>query len=172
MKVIMKATVLILVMATLVVILAVPVFAYEVLPTKWANYIKSFPEIRMNVDRDQYHKYIMTLQRYLMCFDYVCKEKLYYNGGYMDGDFGGRTKAAVIYLQGQLGFTGEWVDGAVGTQTWTRIANSLRLYSEYYNRIRRPAGIPGQWVYGIGENDGSDFFGYFGEDNGNALTPV
>lgn len=172
MRFVKKITALILTMVMLVVAFAVPASAYTELSPYWTNYIKSFDEICMNIDRIQYGETIRALQRYLMCFDYVCKGKLYYNGSYMDGDFGGRTKDAVLYLQEQLGFTGKNIDGIVGENTWGAIARSLRLYGEYYNRIRRPNGIQGQWVYGIGANDGIEFLGYIGEDNGNVLTPI
>lgn len=171
MRFINKTVALILTIVMLVVMLAVPTSAYVDMAPTWKNYMKSFAEICKNVDRDQYYSYIMALQRYLMCFDYECKDKLYYNGGYMDGDFGGRTESAVIYLQEQLGFTGVDVDGVVGENTWGAIANTLKQYPENYNRMRRPQGIPGQWAFGLGVNEGGEYFCYVTEDNSN-LLPV
>lgn len=117
-RLIKKTTALILTVAMLAIVLAVPASAYENLPSCWKNHIGSFKEVCRNVDRNEYYHYTMALQRYLMCFDYTCKNKLYYNGGYMDGDFGGRTEAAVLYLQEQLGFTEKYIDGKVGEKTW------------------------------------------------------
>lgn len=164
----------------LAIVLAVPALAYTDLSSYWQNHIKSFKQICKNVDRNEYYHYTMALQRYLMCFDYTCKNKLYYNGGYMDGDFGGRTEAAVLYLQEQLGFEKKYVDGIVGEKTWGAIARTLKVYTEEHTevypnytktRIRRPAGVPGEWVFELATYDGSENFYYVWENNKD-ITPI
>lgn len=165
MRNILKLTALVLTLAMLVTTLATPVLAYENLPSKWSNRIKAFSPIQKNVDSDIYEDYIKALQRYLMCFDYVCRNKLYYNGGYMDGEFGGRTESAVIYLQGQFGYVGDDIDGKVGPQTWGSIASSLKYYTENYNKIRRPNGVPDLWVFVVEDFYGIEELYYFGENN-------
>ena len=171
MKIFRKSVVLVLTIAISVMALTVPAFAYTALPSEWSSHITGFSQICKNIDRIQYGNYIKALQRYLMCFDYVCRNKLYYSGGYMDGDFGGRTESAVIYLQGQFGFTRKDVDGIVGSKTWGAIASSLRLYPDNANRIRRPNGVPGQWVFIIDPNDGAPYLAYFSTDNF-STTPI
>lgn len=165
MKILRKTIALVLTIAISAAVLAIPAFAYVALPSEWSSKISGFEEICRNVDPKIYGDYILALQRYLMCFDYVCKQKLYYNGGYMDGDFGGRTEAAVIYLQGQFSYASDDIDGIVGSQTWGSIARSLKLYPENYDRIRRPNGVPGQWVFIIAPSDGFYNLAYFSEDN-------
>lgn len=143
---------------------------YVSLPTSCSNYIKAFPVLQFNVSREKYGHNIKALQRYLMCFDYTCKGKLNYGGTYMDGDFGGRTKAAVVYLQEQLGFVGNNVDGIVGYNTWAAIARSLRLYpfkdsNPECGSIRRPMGVPNERVYMWENFTGIWNFEYFLENN-------
>lgn len=67
-------------------------------------------------------KHVFALQAYLMRFNDTCRSKLKYGNSYMDGEYGGCTKAAVAYAQSILNVSS---DGVCGSKTWAAIANSL-----------------------------------------------
>lgn len=76
----------------------------------------------------------------------------------------------LVYLQEQLGFVGNNVDGIVGYNTWAAIARSLRLYpfkdsNPECGSIRRPMGVPNERVYMWENFTGIWNFEYFLENN-------
>ena len=94
------------------------------LSTAWINTFADFPVLDRHRDNDLH--FTKALQRYLMCFDNMSKSLLVYNNRYMDGDFGGRTEDALMYVQEELGERG---DGICGELTWTAIARDLDSYA-------------------------------------------
>lgn len=115
---------LMLVVFCMMSVVVLPAFALSYLNTTHYNLVKDMSPLCYNIGSDSKEK-VKALQRYLMCFDNECKALLYYNGQYMDGDFGGRTKAAAIYCQKQLGLDTYYQTGYVGPTTWTAIADDL-----------------------------------------------
>lgn len=167
MKLVKRTFALLLTLAVMLTVLAMPALAgtYTTVPSRWLSYIGAFPQIS-RYDYTGNEKYVLALQRYLMCFDTESQNKLYYGGQYMDGSFGGRTEAAAVYCQGKLGVA---ADGYVGPNTWSAIASSLRLYTQGMekNKIKRPTGING-WVFMIAlSGDKIEELYYVLEDNSN-----
>ncbi len=97
--------------------------AQELAPM-YINCLGSFPQISKGSGN---RNYVLGLQRFLMCFDYVSRNKLSTNGKYMDGYFGPNTEDSTVYFQTACGYTEKWCDGIVGSETWKSMGR--RLYS-------------------------------------------
>ena len=139
---------------------------------RWKGTFKSFGYIK----RGSTGVYVSALQRYLMSFDDTAKSHLAYKNKagqtiYMDGDFGGGTETAVVYVQEQLGCAS---DGKVGKDTWGRIELDLNRYTGNNNEIilKRTLYNP-NYVYGIIPNpyDGTtELLGYYNGSNNAGLV--
>lgn len=125
-------------------VIALPAFALTSLTSTHYNLIKNMDHLCFQIGTDYMHQ-VKALQRYLMCFDDECAGLLYYNGQYMDGDFGGRTKAAAQYVQQKLIDDDYYWTGYVGETTWEAIANDL---GKEYNKttVRGDTYILKRWT--------------------------
>lgn len=120
MKYFRKTIAFLLLTVTLFCVMAIPAMALST--TEYAavkSEVASFPQIGYLSSNQTY---VYALQAYLMRFNDTCRSKLKYGNSYMDGEYGGCTKAAVAYAQSILGVDS---DGVCGSDTWTAIANSL-----------------------------------------------
>ena len=170
MKIFKRLNTLFLVTIMIMTVLTLPASA-EV-GGRWKGTFKSFGYIK----RGSTGGYVSALQRYLMSFDDIAKSHLAYKNKagqtiYMDGDFGGGTETAVVYVQEQLGCAS---DGKVGKDTWGRIELDLNRYTGNNNEIilKRTLYNP-NYIYGIIPNpyDGTtELLGYYNGSNNASLV--
>ena len=112
-----------LVSVTLVSVMAIPVSAADI---DWQNRIAEFQQLSQ-LSRDIYPDYTIPLQQYLICFNDICLDKIM-NAGGVDGYFGTATGDAVEIFQRAKGLT---ADRIVGSNTWRKIASTLRTEYTY-----------------------------------------
>lgn len=125
-----------LILATIMMLTVLVLPASAEVGGRWTGKFKSFDYIA----RGSTGLYVSAMQRYLMSFDSTAKSLLAYKNSagqtiYMDGDFGGGTEKAVVYVQEKLGCAPNMQDGKVGEDTWGRIELDLDRYKGNNNEI-------------------------------------
>lgn len=152
MKAIKKTFSMVLVLALMLTVLAVPASALE------SNIIAAFRSFPITQKTSYVPRYAAAVQRFLI-LDPDTTSLIADHGG-VDGAFGGYTEQAVLTFQRNYGLS---ADGSVGPNTWAAMANLMEETADYYryyykNVIRHVASGTGvTYLYYISSD--SDYTG-------------